>query len=331
MKRNRKHLGNGSKSWRLEAWKWKVETGKLQNRVWVERIRPSSSRSVATAHGWTGLTWQQLVATLVVSNRSWFQQLTATDRVLWWLVADLRVVGCNCLVQLFVFVFVICEVVVDRQRVCVLGLRLCEWIVECSVCVCVVHLQCVYVLCTCSVCHSVGVCAVQCAACGFYSSMCAAAYVTMCVWLSGWQLVTSVLVFCVCAVQQHDKFKFISRDKFLSLFLSHPLSFFFLFLQKEIVLFLNNLSNARNLSIAWRWVDDKISFEWLNWTKTEKGEDCFSPHHCTCKMPSKATLFSLLKFKTSLRRILTEWLLTFWIGYWCDSIAVGEWRGKYAQ
>lgn len=90
---------------------------------------------------------------------------------------------------------------------------------------------------------------------------------TMCVWLSGWQLVTSVLVFCVCAVQQHDKFKFVSGDKFLSLFLSHPLSvsplfvFFFLFLQKEIVLFLNNLSNARNLSIVWRWVEDKISFE----------------------------------------------------------------------
>ena len=133
MKRNRKHLGNGSKGWRLEAWKWKVETGKLQNRVRVERIRPSSSRSVATAHGWTdgislgsrsrlhlgvgssrsrrcgrltthgwtGLTWQQLVATSLGSNRSWFQQLAATDRVLWWLVADLRVAGCGCLVQLF--------------------------------------------------------------------------------------------------------------------------------------------------------------------------------------------------------------------------------------
>ncbi|ESR42628.1 hypothetical protein CICLE_v10013182mg [Citrus x clementina] len=71
-----------------------VETGKFQNRVRVERIRPSSSRSVATthgwtdrislgsrsrlhlgvgssrsrrcgrltAHGWTGLTWQQQIA-----------------------------------------------------------------------------------------------------------------------------------------------------------------------------------------------------------------------------------------------------------------------------
>ncbi|KAK9176973.1 hypothetical protein WN944_028992 [Citrus x changshan-huyou] len=118
-------------------------------------------------------TWQQqIVISAVGSNRSRL------------VVAGCRLAGCGLrlpcsVVSLFVFVFVICEVVADRQR---------------------------------------------CAACGFYSSMCAAAYVTMCVWLSGWQLVTSVLVFCVCAVQQHDKFKFVSRDKFLSLFLSHPLS-----------------------------------------------------------------------------------------------------------
>ncbi|KAK9195379.1 hypothetical protein WN943_003500 [Citrus x changshan-huyou] len=82
-------------------------------------------------------TWQQqIVISAVGSNRSRL------------VVAGCRLAGCGLrlpcsVVSLFVFVFVICEVVADRQR---------------------------------------------CAACGFYSSMCAAAYVTMCVWLSGWQL-----------------------------------------------------------------------------------------------------------------------------------------------
>ncbi|KAH9715762.1 putative disease resistance protein [Citrus sinensis] len=51
-----------------------VETGKLQNRVRVERIRPSSSRSVATAYGWTDEislgSWQQQIAEIRTAHGS---------------------------------------------------------------------------------------------------------------------------------------------------------------------------------------------------------------------------------------------------------------------
>ena len=99
----------------------------------------------------------------------------------------------------------------------------------------------------------------------------------MCVWLSGCvlcvQLVTFVLYVCCCAVCSNVTNFFVSTFPghfflcflvltfFLILSRSLPFLFFFLFLQKEIVLFLNDLTICQilELSIAWRWIENKNS------------------------------------------------------------------------
>ena len=101
-------------------------------------------------------------------------------------------------------------------------------------------------------------------------TLCVCGSVVVCCVCSLW------LLFCMCAAVQCaatwqiSLFPF-SRDKFLSLFLSSyflshpllisPLFVFFLFLKKEIVLFLNDLTICQilELSIVWRWVEDKNS------------------------------------------------------------------------
>ena len=75
--------------------------------------RRDADGSRLTAHDWTGLTWQQLVATSVGSIKSWFQQSAATNRGL--MCVSLVVAGCGLAAALFVFELdielVICEVV----------------------------------------------------------------------------------------------------------------------------------------------------------------------------------------------------------------------------
>ena len=196
-----------------ETWKLKLESGKLQNWVRVGRksgrvvrIRPSSSRSVATAHSWTrfhlvadrGFTWelaapQQQIAEMRTAHGSRLDgfDMAATDRVLWWLVADLRVAAtlfsCLCLFSCLNLWVVICEVVADSVCVCV------RFTSDCAACVCDVQLVCV-MFCFVLFCHSVCVLC-KCAACDL-CCVCAATEQRMCVWLCAVQLVTCVCVLC---------------------------------------------------------------------------------------------------------------------------------------
>ena len=174
----------------VEVWKWKASKSgsggekvgsgcedsafKQQiggHRSWLDAIslgsrsRQQQIVETRTAHGWTSLTWQVLVAASFGSSRSWFQQLAATDRGL--LCVSLVVAGCGLMGALFVFEFdselVICEVVNLWwwcQRVCVRFVNL--WIVEwlCATCVC---------CCVACVCAAVQhVCVYCCAACVCY-------------------------------------------------------------------------------------------------------------------------------------------------------------------
>ena len=164
-------------SLKLETSKWKVETGKLQNRVRVERIRPSSSRSVATAHGWMDgilLGSRSQLHLGVGSNRSrrcgrltahgWLRlHLAATDRDFfssWQQQIRLVVVGWwlqTCRLRLPCSVVKLFELVScgwQRVYVCVLGLRVNCWdLSDCAACVCVVQLVCV-LFCFVLFCHS---------------------------------------------------------------------------------------------------------------------------------------------------------------------------------
>ena len=210
-------MNDETKRLRKRVKKLKVEGGnrKLQNQVRVERIRPSRSRSVATAHdwtneislgsksrrcgwltahGWTGLTWHLAAAG---HDFTWQQQIVisaAGSNRLRLVVAGCRLAGCGLAAALF-------------NCLC-----LCLWFVKLwlTACVCVrfaslrvnCWVQCVCVLCTCSVCVCCAVCTCSvcvtvsvCVLCSSWLVCVVRMWLCVCVWLSG----------CVCVLCRVDK------------------------------------------------------------------------------------------------------------------------------